>query len=604
MAIRISGLVSGLDTDSIVQELVSAYSTKKEDIEKKQTKLSWKQDAWKEMNTKIYGLYSKSLTDFKFMSNFNGMKKTTLSDSTKATITAGAGVTNGTQTLKINQLATAAYLTGAKLESGGEKYTSKTTLSELGISDTTLKLRVGDEEKTVEVKKDMTISDFTKALNEQGVKASFDETQQRFFINSEESGADYDFGFVTDSTDDVAVLKKLGLATADDIIALSARQSTEEDVKKLKAESEIKTAAVQISGLSEAEFDALSTEEKDTYLEAAIVQKDDQMKGVDTSTKDYTDKAYVQARMGEIESAQTENYIEQLKKTEKYSQMKKEYATKQDASNAIIELNGATFEGSSNTFTINGLTITASGVSDSTMTLVTETDVDAVYDKIKNFISEYNEVINAMDKAYNADSAKGYEPLTDDEKDAMSEKEVEKWEQKIKDSLLRRDSTLNSIASSMKIAMAKSYTINGKSYSLSSFGINTLGYFTAAENEKGAYHIDGNQDDESTKANEDKLKAMIASDPDTVATFFNELAKGVYDVLDSKMKSTTLSSAYTVYNDKQMKSEYDDYTDEIEKWEDKLEEMEEYYYNKFSAMESALSKLNSQQTQLSGLLGS
>ena len=49
MAIRISGLTSGLDTDSIVQELVSAYSTKKENIEKKQTKLSWTQDAWKEM---------------------------------------------------------------------------------------------------------------------------------------------------------------------------------------------------------------------------------------------------------------------------------------------------------------------------------------------------------------------------------------------------------------------------------------------------------------------------------------------------------------------------------------------------------------------------
>lgn len=75
MAIRISGLTSGLDTDSIVQELVSAYSTKKENIEKKQTKLSWTQDAWKEMNTKIYGFYSKSLTEFKFMTSFNGMKR-------------------------------------------------------------------------------------------------------------------------------------------------------------------------------------------------------------------------------------------------------------------------------------------------------------------------------------------------------------------------------------------------------------------------------------------------------------------------------------------------------------------------------------------------
>ena len=156
----------------------------------------------------------------------------------------------------------------------------------------------------------------------------------------------------------------------------------------------------------------------------------------------------------------------------------------------------------------------------------------------------------------------------------------------------------------MKVAMAKSYTINGKSQSLSSFGINTLGYFVSADNEKNAYHIDGNSKDESAKSNTDRLKAAIASDPDTVATFFNELAKGVYSELDSRMKTTTLSSAYKVYNDKQLKSEYDDYTEQIKNWETKLSDMEDYYYKKFSSMEIALSKLNSQQTQLSGLLGS
>ena len=58
-----------------------------------------------------------------------------------------------------------------------------------------------------------------------------------------------------------------------------------------------------------------------------------------------------------------------------------------------------------------------------------------------------------MDKLYSADSTKGYEPLTDEEKEAMSEKEIEKWEEKIKDSILRKDSTLNSVASAMKNVM-------------------------------------------------------------------------------------------------------------------------------------------------------
>ena len=47
MPIRLSGLASGLDTEAIVGALVSAYSYKKDKYVKAQTKLSWKQDAWK-----------------------------------------------------------------------------------------------------------------------------------------------------------------------------------------------------------------------------------------------------------------------------------------------------------------------------------------------------------------------------------------------------------------------------------------------------------------------------------------------------------------------------------------------------------------------------
>lgn len=543
MAIRMTGLVSGLDTDSLVQELVSAYSTQKDDLVKAQTKLSWKQDSWKEMNSKIYGFYSGSLSNMRLTSNFSNMKKTTLSDSTKATVTADSTVLNGTQTLKINRLATAGYLTGTKLESSGDAYNASTKLSELGLSDTTINFKVGSEQKSIEVKGDMTISEFTKSLNEQGVTANFDVNQQRFFVNSKSTGSDSDFNFTVNTEDELKALNKLGLATAKDVIRVTALQQAEADV----------------------EDGTISEDEKD---------------------------------------AKAEEYYNVLLNSDTYADLKDRYAVKQDATNAQIELNGAIFEGSSNTFNINGLTITAKGVSESTMSLVTETDVDAIYDTIKDFIKGYNDLIKAMDEAYNAEQAKGYEPLTDEEKESMSDDEIEKWEKKIKDSLLRRDSTLESISFAMKTQMSQSYEVNGKTYSLASFGINTLGYFVAADNEKGVYHIDGDSEDSSTKANADKLKTAIANDPDAVAGFFQQLAKGVYSELDKKMKSTTLSSAYKVYNDKQMQSEYDDYTDKIKKWEEKVSDMEDYYFDKFSAMETALSKLNSQQSQLSGLLGS
>ena len=123
------------------------------------------------------------------------------------------------------------------------------------------------------------------------------------------------------------------------------------------------------------------------------------------------------------------------------------------------------------------------------------------------------------------------------------------------------------------------------------------------KNEHNAYHIDGDEDDANTSGKTDKLMAAIAEDPDKVIDFMMGLSKNLYQAVDAKMKSTTLSSSYTIYNDKEMASEYSDYTSLISKWQDRLTQQEEYYYKKFAAMETALSKLNSQTSSLSGLFG-
>lgn len=283
-------------------------------------------------------------------------------------------------------------------------------------------------------------------------------------------------------------------------------------------------------------------------------------------------------------------------------------AVKIDGTNAKITLNGIEYEGSSNSFSINGLNIEAQAVTGegdaNAISITTKTDTQGMYDKIKEFLSQYNSIINEITSLYNADSAKGYEPLTDDEKNAMSDKEVEKWEEKIKSSLLRRDDTLEGLMSAMTNAMSKSYEINGKNYSLSSFGISTLGYLNAPKNQQYAYHIDGDEDDSVVSGNTDKLMAALTNDPDTVISFMQQLTSGLYTAVGDKMKSSTMSSIYTVYNDKEMASEYSDYTDLIKKWEDKLSEKEDYYYKKFSSMETALSKLNSQSSSFSSYFGS
>ena len=310
--------------------------------------------------------------------------------------------------------------------------------------------------------------------------------------------------------------------------------------------------------------------------------------------KDTTSSEYQTALKNMVE---TVNSAHDLSSNAQYNTK----AKKVDGEDAEIWLNGVQYTGSSSTFTINNLTIDALATTgNDEISITTSTDTQGIYDKVKDFLTEYNNIINEMTKLYNADSSKGYDPLTDDEKDSMSDKEIEKWETKIKDSLLRNDTTLSGVMSAMTTAMSQAVEINGKKYSLSSFGIHTLGYLNAAENEQNAYHIDGDEDDTNTSGNADKLMKAISEDPDTIMQFMQNVTTNLYNAIGDKMKSTTLSSAFTIYNDKQMATQYTDYTKLIKEWETKISDKEDYYYKKFSSMESALTKLNSTQSSLSG----
>lgn len=540
MPIRITGLNSGLDTEAIISELVSAYRTKEEKYQKAQTKLSWKQDAWKDLNIKVRSLYD-NISNLRFTSAWT-MKKTTVSDSTKATVTAAGSCVNGTQTLKIKQLAKGTYITGGEISntSAGTAPTSATKLSELGYTgsggDIQVKDSSGNVVKTVSVTGNTTIKDLVSALNGAGdTKASFAATNKRIFMTSNKTGEQNAFSLDGDAD----ILKTVGLSKEGG---------------------------------------------------ASIV----------------------------------------------------------DAQDSEIELNGAKFTSANNTYTVNGLTIDClAETGNSEISITTSVDTQSMYDQVKNFLSQYNSLMKEMYSLYNADSAKGYEPLTDSEKDQMTDTEVEKWEEKIKAALLRRDDTLDGIMSTMKNAMSTSYYIyngnavtydsdkqyykcngnaiknsdgsyvtsasqlklwasaNGaKKYSLSSFGIKTEAYATmTANSSQDAYHIDGDADDSVSKNNSDVLLSMLSSDPDTVSSFMKQLTSGLYSAIDTKMKSVKgLSSSYTIYNDIEMAREYSDYTDTISKWEDKLTDLEDSYYKKFAAMESALASLQSQSSSLSSLL--
>lgn len=749
MPIRITGLNSGLDTESIISALVSSYNYKTQKYQKAQTKLSWKQDAWKELNTKIYSLYN-SVGNLRFSSAYN-LKTATVSDSTKVTVSAGSSSINGSYSVQVTSMAKSGYLTGGRLEAGT---TGSTTLSELGIDENTkfsgsgsFSVTVGGKTTDISVDGNTTVQSVVNQLKEAGVNASYDATNRRIFVSAKDTGKANDFALSASNEGGANALAALGLSveseanteqykalaaysgvdvtaivTAKDsakssnallntqntnyqtaidyanavtaintvktngseenyalLVELATKSSLEnvyvdadgnivelpENTENLTSASDkLNELAVEFGFYKEetkettdedgntitttekvVDTDALKTFKKnlttvsdataaakdDTALQTLLTEVDNAIAG---GTLESTISAYntaiennkqtiakndeilaenelITAGMTAEEIAAFEEKVAYavgvLNGTNKVNDYKT--ANRVDGSDATIYVNGAEYTGESNTFSINGMTFTATGVtntiydaSEATAVNVTvNTDTQGIYDKIKDFLTQYNALINEMTSLYNADSAKGYEPLTDEEKDAMSDTEVEKWESKIKDALLRRDDTLSSIMSAMTNAMSKGVTVNGETLYLSTFGIKTLGYLNAPQNEQNAYHIDGDEDDVNTSGNADKLMAAIAEDPDKVMEFMQGLAKNLYETVDKKMKSTTLSSSYTIYNDKEMASEYSDYTSLITKWQERLEQQEEYYYNKFSAMETALAKLNSQSSSLSGL---
>lgn len=577
MAMRVSGINSGLDTDAIVQELVSAYSKKTEKYTKEQTKLGWKQEAWKGLNTKVYSLYN-SVGKMRYSSAYS-MKKTTVSDTTKATVTASGDAVNGTQKLHVLSTAQSGYLTGGKLafrkevtkdgvttlektelkdkDGNPEKLTSTTKLSALGYTDgkdTTLDIHTTNEKgeavtQKITLGKDSTIQDVVSALRENGLNASFDENNGRLFVSSKDTGKAADFTISASTT------KKI--------------PKTDDDGNLVK----------------DKDGNVVMEEIKMSDDESASSKKLLGLLGLDTVNNTYDNQA-----------------------------------VKIDGRNAVISLNGVKYTNTTNDFAINGLNVSVTGVTDNVtdpenvdlstlddstaITITTTTDSQGIYDKVKDFLTEYNNIINEITKLYNADSAGSYEPLTDDEKDKMSDTEIEKWETKIKDSLLRRDTSLGTIMNSMMTAMSSPITIDGKDYSLSSFGIQTLGYLNAAKNEQNAYHIDGDEDDENTSGNKDKLMDAITKNPDTVIDFMKQLSTNLYKAMDQQMQSSSLRSRYKIYNDKELDKEYSNLTKTIKQWESKVSDKEDYYYKKFSNMETAMSKLQSQTSSLSSMLGS
>lgn len=708
--IRITGMQSGLDTDLIIRELMRGHRSKVDNLKRNQTTVQWRQDAWKDLNTRALRLHN-MVGSLRFSDAF-AKKTARVSNTNRASVIAGDNAVKGVQELRINQLARTGFLTGAKLDSSVNNNTRLRNLRDdsgnrIGLNnneDINFTVKVGNRTTDISLNGDSTIQNVVSQLRNAGLNANFDASNGRFFISSQAMGEAGDFTITANNENALTALSAMGIyehdasqykhleglagvldangeilnqaewerlnaSRLDSLIEkfTAELERTNENRANLEAKmeeriKEYKEYLRENDYFTEAEIDAFSPErvleeistinnalqdslsgyqaqldaleqddpdyeEKKLSLEESINTANDKINELNYTAYDIqafeNDLAQIDAlneRIGEINDrivgapAEAE---ESVRADIEFAQKMTNAATTGSIGgefglnrikglDAIIELNGAVFTSNTNTFNINGLTINAIQETEpgETLTITTEDDVSGIFDTISNFIKEYNALINEMDSLYNAASARDFRPLTEEEREAMSEREIEEWEKRIKDSLLRRDSSLESISSEMKRAMMSGVNVGGRNMFLSDFGISALSWFAAAPNEKNAYWIDGDPDSAHTSGKTNRLKEWIANDVQTVTDFFTGLSRNLYAAMDTAlMNRNQFTSINSIYNDRQLQTEFDNLTKRIAEQEARVTKIEDKFYKQYSAMEVALARMQSSQNALLGLMG-
>lgn len=280
---------------------------------------------------------------------------------------------------------------------------------------------------------------------------------------------------------------------------------------------------------------------------------------------------------------------------------------------AIVDIDGVKdITQSSNDFTIAGINYSLKEADENkTVTIEVKSDTEAILQSVKDFVNSYNELLDAINSVTYEQKYKNFTPLTDTQKEGMTAEQITNWEDKAKSGVLRTDSLLMSITSSMRSTVYSSVNgiasqmVDGKRVTYNS--MYSIGITTGNYSDNGKLQID-----------EDKLKKAIEADPDAINKIMNggtaadgkrtdgvadklydELKKGM-DRIDSKAGSSAGDSDITSNLAKKIKANQD----AIDKKTTRMNLQMQTYYKEFDAMESLLQQMQSQQDSLANYFSS
>jgi len=695
----VSGMMSGIDTESLVKSMLSGIQTKIDRKTQEQQQIEWKQEAYRDVIDKINSFQNKffSLTsDTCIRSSSLFGSKSTESNSSAVSVSASSSAVVGERKIDVAQLATSTRIESAAVTSGvvtlgASTYDTSATVT-LSVGDVSI-----DADLTGCTDDEAICNALNDALAAADLSGSFAlEDGKLSFTGADELKID---GNATG-------LKKLGLSKA--VTATKGEDETDYSLTtgKLNAEAAAATTAtlsltldgikkeftVSTGGIDDAFIADVKkafgsgvtfTQTADGYalstgagrsLSVGGSKDALNMVGLEESTSTTVNttasinslsfaggvtldaESYAFSINGtEFTFDGTESVSDLMNKindseagvTMSYNSMSNTFtmvsnttgagydidiqddsglfsalgfnsgAVKTEGQNAIVAVDGVVTERSNNSFTFDGLTVTlhdvtgdytvgtdASGKQTLTAngatnaaTISTTSNTEKIYNTVVDFVNGYNDLIKELnDMIHEKATYKDYAPLTEDQEDEMSEKEIEKWNEKSKEGLLHNDADISSFLRDMRSAL---YSVYGEDM-LANFGIDT----STDYKDYGKLSIDST-----------KLKSAIETDAESIRKLFvgeDGLGARLNEICNNTASTSSGSPGSLVQlagvegkateKNNTLTKRLDSIEERIEVLKALYETRKERYWNQFNAMETALANINSTSMYLSGMI--
>ena len=614
---------SGIDVDSMVKVGMMTKQNEYDRMYKKEVRQEWTKEAYANLYSDLTTFTTSTMSKYKMSATLNPQTVSS-SSSTVATATANADAAAMTHYVKVNSMSSNAYLlTGNEGISRNDGKEGSLNLKDLfdtsGVERDGISFTVSDgkSEATITITQEQldrqTLNDLASAFNGTGLglKASYDATNDSFSLYNNTGGSAN--GIYMKANDDYAaqLLNSLNLHKVS--VTTDADNET--------------TSTLSDAALTFGDYASSTTTSADLAVTGTATDNDGQISGFQVDGQDvsifYYDtntasisiggQAYSATYSTDDDGTRTFNFTYSSEfdgadsKVVSYSLavasnggVTGTSTTTEGTMNgmagtdASVTIDGKTYNTDTNKLTVSNVTYSLTGVGSSTMTV--SQDTEKLVENVKSFVDDYNKLLDKLNEMYNEQRYSDYDVLTESQKKGMTEEQIEKWEEKAKSGLMHRNEYVGRLISDLREAI---YTpvdsVDGKYRTMMSIGVES-------QTDRGHLKID-----------EDKLRKVLAEDPDSVYQLMghldsdddyskNGVVQRVSDVANSAMKSikSYAGTSTEVADGSSLGKLIQDMQQKMSNFKVMMNAFEDALYKKYDKMEQAIQRLGVQLGYITG----